>query len=170
MLLTQHERRAEASAALSARPWPFRLQSLLVSAARSRSMWRAGSQEYVFSRWQDASEELPPLRHDLSLTKLYLTSDYGFLDDQTQADHDEALRLFKQNVPSDVHQDFSNHVSIDGFKARTLCYVHGSAPPRWVGFCWYVLASVLLLSLPYRLWLDWQVAALNHEMFKVIGI
>lgn len=118
--------------------------------------------------WQDHTAAVPDLS-GFTLTKLYLTTDYAFMDDDTRSHHDAALESFKARNNRDLFQDYSNRAIVAELAARTLCFVDRSGPPVWVNGWAYFLAAVLMLSLPYRFVLDQQLATLNHKVMKKVG-
>lgn len=130
----------------------------------------AGTEEFSFGRWQDATAELPRL-DGCDMTKLYLTQDYACMDDETKARHDAEFADFIDRTPYDPRdtRTFENYVLIPGFEARTLCYVDEGGPPPWVNLPCFILASLLFCTLPYRMALDRHVAEQGHGMFKLIG-
>lgn len=136
----------------------------------SSCMWRSrtGTEGFAFTRWKDNTAPLPSL-DGCDMTKLYLSKDYGFLDDATADQHASALQSFKNRTPWDVNMDFSTYVVISGFEERTLCYVDEAGPPAWVNLPCFILASLLFLTVPYRIALDRHVAEQGHTVHKLIG-
>lgn len=128
----------------------------------------AGTEEFAFAHWKDNTAPLPSL-DGCDMTKLYLSKDYGCLDDATADRHDRELQRFKDRTPVDVNMDFSHYVVIPGFKERTLCYVDESGPPAWVNLPCFILASLLFMTVPYRMVLDHHVAEQGHSILKLIG-
>ena len=115
------------------------------------------------------SKPLPKLTQQYLMTKLYLVKDYGFLDEATRAHHDATFADFKLRTPWDVHQSFTNSLTIEGFKERTLCYIDDAGPPEWVNLWCYILVSIFSFSVVYRMALDRIVATMNHDIYKSIG-
>lgn len=133
-------------------------------------MWRlrTGTEYYAFTRWKDNTAPLPSLG-GCEMTKLYLSVEYGFLDDAAKHQYDAAKQSFKDRTPSDVEMEFSTDRRVPGFKNRTLCYVDEAGPPAWVNWLCFILASLLFLTVPYRMALDRRVAEHGHTIRKLFG-
>jgi hypothetical protein len=138
------------------------------TAARDPSATHAGSETYQFTRWQDCTAPLPQLNQQYRLTKLYLSKNYGFLDEAAQQHHDDSFSDFQYRTPWDVHQSFDRDLGIAGFKSRTLCCIDDDGPPSWVNLPLYLLVSITTLSIFFRMALDNIKVTKKHGVLKRI--
>ena len=123
---------------------------------------------FAYTHWVDQTLPIKGLDHYV-LTKVYLDKSYVFLDADIERRHEEQYTFFKARNKYDQHQTFSIKLVIDGFEARTLCYVSGSEPPWWVNVWVFALASIFLLSFPYRVAFDSRVGKVSHSVKKALG-
>lgn len=124
-------------------------------------------ENYLFTEWEDTTRPLSGTGIVL-LTKLHLSKKLGFLSDSGSHHMNEAYDRFCNENRRDAFQLFANKFFVPGFKERILCRKDEGKAPWWVGSCAYWLASLLLMNVPYRMFLDWNTGIIRHQIVKKI--
>lgn len=128
----------------------------------------SANEKYPFTQCEDATAVLSGA-DSVTLTKLHLSKEVGFLTDAGEQRYDVAYNLFCAANCRDVFQSYDRYLSIPGFKKRVLCVRNVDKIPIWVGSCCYGIASLLLLNVPYRMLLDWNTGIVRHTITKKIA-
>lgn len=105
----------------------------------------------------------------VKLTKLHLSKQLGFLTDTGEQRMLAAYDSFCADHCSDELQSYTRELLILGFKERILCLRNVDEVPWWVGSCVYWVASLLLVNVPYRQFLDWNTGVVRHTITKKIS-
>lgn len=126
------------------------------------------SEDYSFTRWEDATAVLSGT-DSVELTKLHLSKELGFLTDDGETQMLAAYNAFCAAHNFDVLQSYRKDLRITNFKERILCLSNVGQVPWWVSTLWYWVASVLLMNLPYRQYLDWITGIIRHTITKKIA-
>lgn len=125
------------------------------------------AESYPFIEWEDGTLALSGT--DLvPLTKLHLSKELGFLSDAGRHHMQASYDKFCAENRKDDFQAFSNTFYVPGFKERILCLKDEGKAPWWVGSCQYWIASVLLMNVPFRMFLDWSTGIVRHTIVKNI--
>ena len=77
-------------------------------------------------------------------------STYRFADDYTRGEHARMKNEFKQYHDRDTYQNFSQTYNLSSDFDHMLLY--SDEVPYFLRFSYYLLASLLLLSFPFRVW------------------
>ena len=109
--------------------------------------------EFSFGSWVDVSKrEMPPIGHS-SLTRLKIDPCILFGDQETADDYaSQVAAMIERNRHRDVHTDYSAKRQIPGLKKRISTYVDLNVRPWWIRTGYFWLATVLMMTWPYR-WL-----------------
>ena len=127
------------------------------------------SEDFPFTRWEDATTAVLSGADSVSLTKLHLSRELGFLTDVAEQRLLAAYNFFCAANCSDAYQSYNKELLIAGFKERILCLRNVDEVPCWVGSGWYWIATLLLLNVPYRQFLDWNTGVVRHTIAKKIA-
>jgi hypothetical protein len=127
------------------------------------------ARNFVYSRCQDASSELNETIHNYLAVRVDCEQEIYYGDGATRASYDTAKANFiASNKWRDTHFDFGERSYIPGFKKRLLSIVDLSQKSPLMHWFVYVLATLLLLSWPYRLWFDSRTMKGHLEFKKYI--
>lgn len=139
------------------------------SSAERKVVTHEVTEEFSFNSTVDDTSPIPFL--DCSVTKLYLKKEYTFLNEDTKDRHDAQFAAFKAANESDKEQEYSANMEIPDFQEHSLCFITGEvAMPWWLEQWVFILSSVLLLTLPYRLKVDMSVGSVKHSIVKKVGL
>eukprot|EP00752_Nemacystus_decipiens_P011517 g10226.t1 len=127
----------------------------------------SAAESYPFTEWEDGTLALSGT-DSVSLTKLHLSKELGFLSDAGRHHMQAAYDTFCDENRKDDLQIFSNSFYVPEFKERILCVKEEGQVPWWVGSCAYWFASILLMNVPYRAFLDWNTGIVRHVIVKKI--
>lgn len=128
------------------------------------------NEEYSFTQWEDATGSLSGT-DSVELTKLYLSKELGFLTDAGEQKMTAAYESFCGANREDTFQYYRQEIQIEGFKERTMYIKNnvGEPPSCWVSSYGYLVASLLLVNVPYRHWLEGKTRVVRHTIIKKIA-
>lgn len=126
------------------------------------------SEEYPFTQWEDATAALSGT-DSVTLTKLHLSKELGFLTDAGKQRMVAAYMAFCAAHCFDAFQSYTKELHILGFKERILCLRNVDEAPWWAGSGVYWVASLLMVNVPYRMFLDWNTGIVRHTITKKIA-
>ena len=107
---------------------------------------------FKFSEWQDATPELSG-DSSVSMTNLLLRKELQLADAARERYFREFNDFCKKNH-FDVTQDFCRVMEVDGFKADHICFTDPRKAPWWANVVVYLLTVVLLVNVPFRMWVS----------------
>ena len=109
--------------------------------------------EFLFGSWVDVSEREMPALSTVSLTRVRIDPYVLFGDQETADDYErQAAAMMERNRHRDAFTDFSASREIPGLKKRFSAYVDLRVKPWWIRPLFFWLATLFLMSWPYR-WL-----------------
>lgn len=124
------------------------------------------TKEFVFSEWQDATPHLNG-SDDVNMTNLVLRKELEVSDAARQRYFEEFNDFCKKNH-YDVAQDFCRVMEVEGFKESQLYFRDLRKPSWWVSSVVYWLTAVLLLNVPFRMWLNANTCVRRQAVVKQI--
>jgi hypothetical protein len=138
-----------------------------------------GRRNKTFCSWADASGNLPTFETaairsvgasaKTRIMKIKNIKSYEPLDAATEAHFAREASAFKAaNRHRDVHMSYSESFFIPGFVSKTLT-IDGPTPCALGPGC-YVLASLLGLTWPYRMWMECKSFRVEWSVKKVLSI
>ena len=105
-----------------------------------------------YAEWKDCSTKMRGLGQ-YGVVKIALNKNYEYHDQATYDSFEQQRAAFRNKNDRDVHQDYRETLSIPGFSSSTVCCRHG-VRPCGLHLCFYILASLCMLSHVYRLWME----------------
>ncbi|KAK3724928.1 hypothetical protein QZH41_005686 [Actinostola sp. cb2023] len=129
------------------------------------------SDVFSFGCWVDVSKREMPSISYVALTRLKIDAHINFGDQETEEDYGRQREdMLDRNRHRDVHMDFSTSREIPGLEQRISAYVDLSVKPWWIGQGYFWIATLLMLTWPYR-WLFRAKTAksyydLNKKIYK----
>ena len=102
------------------------------------------------------------------LAKVEFGKRWTFGDDYTRQHFGMYKRRFIRHHRRDRHYDFSQDFELPEFRERLLVEMYPGAKPRHASTGWYWVANLLLLTWPYRVWLDSICQRRRYEYVKEI--
>merc|ERR1711871_1032409 len=103
---------------------------------------------FKFDEWNDRSDLFP--NKQLFLSGISYKSTYTFADDYTRSEDNRQKKKFRDDNKKDVNQDFSENYACKDCCSHALVY--SDEVPYFMRVSYYVLASFLIMSFPFRLW------------------
>ena len=70
----------------------------------------------------------------------------------------------------DTHMEFTSGMEINGYIPKQLSLVRKGAKPKTLNIWFYILATISLLSWPYRLWFASIAGTKNFVFTKMVSI
>jgi len=120
------------------------------------------------SAWDDISEPLSINLQDYEVTKILFEKKFSFADHESKMRYEE--KKFIQLNSKDTHYDLTTSFEIPGFEPRILAAAHPGLMPEKLRLQWFVLASLCLLTVPYRLWFSSITGACTHCIHKRLRV
>jgi len=130
--------------------------------------WSA-TEQYTYATCIDVSGQLVGL-DQYNLTKLRLHKTYGFADEDTRRDFVARRRMFRMMNWRDMHQEFHEDFSVDGFVDRILAESEPGIKPWWMSNSYYWLFNVLFLSPVFRHKMSAACGNAEYRFYKQISI
>jgi hypothetical protein len=104
------------------------------------------------------------------ITRIDFSKSIAFADEHSAHEYLHQFRHFKErNRHWDTHYSFWEDYHVQGFTSKMLSMVEGYKRPLLLHWAIYLLFSFVLLSWPYRLWLDRTSVKANFHFQKVVG-
>ena len=121
---------------------------------------------FSFGSWLDVSkEEMPPLS-TVALTRVKIDPSILFGDQETADDYErQVVEMLERNRHRDVFTDYSSSKEIPGLKKRISAYVDLRVKPFWIRPLFFWIATLLLMTWPYR-WLFRAKTAKTYYTLK----
>lgn len=121
--------------------------------------------EFSFGSWVDVSKrEMPPLGY-ASLTRVKIDPCILFGDQETADDYtSQVSEMIERNRHRDVFTDYSAKRQIPGLKKRFTTYVDLSVRPWWIRSLYFWIATLLMMSWPYR----WFFRAKTSKTYYIL--
>lgn len=121
--------------------------------------------EFSFGSWVDVSKrEMPPLGY-ASLTRVKIDPCILFGDQETADDYtSQVSEMIERNRHRDVFTDYSAKRQIPGLKKRFSTYVDLSVRPWWIRRLYFWIATLLMMSWPYR----WFFRAKTSKTYYIL--
>ena len=109
--------------------------------------------ELRFGSWVDVSKKEMPALSSASVTRVRIEPCVLFGDDETDDDYNrQKAAMIERNRYRDMHTDFSSNKEIPGLNKRISAYVDLKVKPWWIRARYFWLATLLMMTWPYR-WL-----------------
>jgi hypothetical protein len=122
------------------------------------------------SAWEDISEPLSLNLQDYFCTKIILEKKFSFADHDSQMRFEEKKNKFVALNNKDTHHELVSSFEIAGFEPRILAAAHPGLMPRMLRLHWFVLCSLCLMTVPYRLWFSSMTGACRHTIHKRLRV
>ncbi|XP_044184964.1 uncharacterized protein LOC122965078 [Acropora millepora] len=121
--------------------------------------------EFSFGSWVDVSKrEMPPIGY-ASLTRVKIDPSILFGDQETADDYtSQVSEMIERNRHRDVFTDYSANRQIPGLKKRFSTYVDLSVRPWWIRTLYFWIATLLMMSWPYR----WFFRAKTSKTYYIL--
>lgn len=104
-----------------------------------------------FQYWRDTSPAEVAGINAKGITKIKMTLSVEPGDEETRIQFDNQYKAFHDAYEHmDVHVDFSLEKEVEGFEKRLAAYTDKGEKPAWVSSAFFMLATFLCLSWPYR--------------------
>ncbi|CAD7697859.1 unnamed protein product [Ostreobium quekettii] len=128
-----------------------------------------GSENFHFDTWKDTSGSVSGLK-DYDMAKLRLSKEKEFMDSYTRESFAaNRARFVEANCHRDVSFDIEDTLDIDGFRNSVLALRDINNRPWWLRPAVFYIASLLLLTWPYRMLLNSRVASTEFGIVKSIS-
>ena len=110
------------------------------------------SELFIYGYWEDDSEDqlvgISPSR----LTKIKMSREIDFGDEETLSTFTTQYQRFQDDTNDlDTYVDHTILKDIPGFQSRIAAFLKKTSVPWWMRVAWFWVATVFLLSFPYRL-------------------
>ena len=128
----------------------------------------AASHVYQYSWVRDSGGDAYNRWPATLLAKVEFGKRWTFGDDYTRQHFGLYKRRFIRHHRRDRHYDFSQDFELPEFRERLLVEMYPGAKPRHASTGWYWVANLLLLTWPYRVWLDSICQRRRYEYVKEI--
>ena len=125
------------------------------------------SKVFEFSEWQDATPELSG-NNDVTLTNLDMRKQLQLSDATRQRYFKEFNKFCKKNH-FDVTQDYCRVMDIEGFREDHTYFRDARQAPWWVSVAVYLLTVVLLVNVPFRMWIESNSRQVQLSIVKRIS-
>ena len=122
--------------------------------------------QYQLEGWQDTSPALKPTSH--KYTKVIFGKRYAWRDERARQKHQREYDRWIHHHDRDTHKDVGWTWGIPGWKQNLLCVRDDAELPCWFNPCVYFLASLFLLSWPFRVAASAVTSARKEAIHKVI--
>ncbi|CAD7697860.1 unnamed protein product [Ostreobium quekettii] len=128
-----------------------------------------GSESFHFHTWKDTSGSVSGLE-DYEMAKLRLIKEKGYLDRYTRESFQEnRARFVAANRHRDDFYEMNDTLDIDGFRDSVLALRDINERPWWLYPAVFYIASLLLLTWPYRVLLNSRVISTKFKVVKSIS-
>lgn len=117
--------------------------------------------------WHDESPEFAGT-DDFLLTSLLLKKDLSLTEAARERFFREFNTFCKKNH-FDVNQDFCRVLDIQGFKENQTFFSISRPPPWWVSAAVYWVTAILLVNVPFRMFLDSRTRIVRHRVVKHVA-
>ena len=109
--------------------------------------------EFSFGSWVDVSKKEMPALSSASVTRVRIDPCVLFGDEETADDYNRQVSaMIDRNRHRDMYTDFSANREIPGLNKRISAYVDLKVKPWWIRARYFWLATLLMMTWPYR-WL-----------------
>ena len=124
---------------------------------------------FPFSYAEDISNPEGPEFDRYRVTRLKLTSDVGYGDEETERKFQEMRQqMINENKHRDTLIDFTFYIVIDGFKKRICAYTDPKHYQFWMNSWCFWIASLLGLTWLFRIIFIWKTRKCEYTMKKLI--
>lgn len=128
----------------------------------------SGREYFNFSRFEDYSGDVSNNIYDFTVTKIALEKYWTCGDATTMGIYRELKNRLYQYRYLDKHFEFSESITIKDFHDKLLVVIGES--PAFIHYGVYVMASILTLSWPYRIWFENVTATVKFVIKKRIFV
>jgi len=139
--------------------YPYRVTSFTQDQIFKYNSWKDGGVDIL----QPASEANKVVLVDVAKTLHYI--DY----DTEQTAKDQSQQFQDGNRWRDDFLDFRVDLTIPNIPDRVVCFL-GQHPAGWMNVWCYIAFSILLLSWPYRILLDYHTLYMRYDVAKMISV
>jgi hypothetical protein len=122
------------------------------------------------SAWEDVSEALSLNLQDYYCTKITLEKKFSFADHDSKMRFEEKKKKFIALNNKDTHHELKSSFEVAGFEERILASAHPELMPKMLRLHWFVLFSLCLMTVPYRLWFSSITGACRHCIHKELRV
>eukprot|EP01100_Stratorugosa_tubuloviscum_P005211 TRINITY_DN2360_c0_g2_i3.p1 TRINITY_DN2360_c0_g2~~TRINITY_DN2360_c0_g2_i3.p1 ORF type:complete len:395 (+),score=132.14 TRINITY_DN2360_c0_g2_i3:46-1230(+) len=124
---------------------------------------------FQFKTFTDTSANIDFSSMSELTVKLTLTKEWNHGDSKTEKKYQKFEKKFRQqNQNRDTHCDFIHLFEVDHFQPYLLIIPHPSKLPFAMKRSFFVFATLLFFSWPYRLWFDSQCRFATFQIKKTI--
>ena len=121
---------------------------------------------FSFGSWLDISKKEMPALSTVALTRVKIDLSMLFGDQETADDYErQVTEMLERNRHRDVCTDYSSSKEIPGLKERISAYVDLKVKPFWIRPLFFWIATLLLMTWPYR-WLFRAKTAKTYYTLK----
>ena len=121
---------------------------------------------FSFGSWLDVSKKEMPALSTEALTRVKIDPSILFGDQETAEDYErQVAEMLERNRHRDVYTDYSSSKEIPGLKKRISAYVDLRVKPFWIRPLFFWIATLLLMTWPYR-WLFRAKTAKTYYTLK----
>ena len=121
---------------------------------------------FSFGSWLDVSKKEMPALSTVALNRIKIRPSILFGDQETADDYErQVAEMLDRNRHRDVYTDYSSSKEIPGLKKRISAYVDLRVKPFWIRPLFFWIATLLLMTWPYR-WLFRAKTAKTHYTLK----
>jgi len=134
----------------------------------------SAKEEFKYMSWRDVSGEFvidiggASSNHRQAFIKLHLPLQMQFVNDGTAEDFQRQKERFIERNKRDVMYDYEDYLTMDGYKKYNLVRV-SDATPKFFGFYWYILSSLLTLSEFYKMYMDTYCITQEFVITKMVS-
>ena len=105
-----------------------------------------------YGAWKDCSTQVGDL-DGFRVIRMKFEKDYEFHDEETYNSFVYQRLYFQRVNDFDEYQNYREEFVIPDFTNMAVCSRHGERP-CCMNLCFYILASIFMLSHPYRVWMS----------------
>jgi len=134
----------------------------------------SASERFYYVSWRDISGQFildtsgAMVNQKRAFVKLHCFLDMIFSNDGTAQDFERQRESFKARNRWDTHQDYSEHLEMDGYNEFNLVKV-GEFTPSMFGLGWYILFTFLLVVQFYKMYIDKFCIVQEFTLKKVVS-
>ena len=136
------------------------------------------SRPIFYSSWVDVSGPTPSVAgggkkstgsFKYSLLKVKVRKDWMNVDDFTTEAIEEQRDAFHMDNPKmDTYSVFTEELMVPNYKSNIL--ICAGKKPFWVSWKWYVFFSLILLTFPYRMYIEYISFRANFDLVKNVTV
>ena len=126
-------------------------------------------EKFVYRFWNDTSENILRNIRSKGVTKMKMKLSITFGDFETKsAFYNQYSKFQDKHRNKDMHVDFTQLFQLPGFRNRLCTFADPNSKPWWIGIHVYMIASIFMLTWPYRFFFNRAAGRIEYNVNKVV--